>query len=86
MNRLVTAHGIGVAVAIVAWQVAIAAPDGPTDVRLVLAGLVGPVLAGTASLAAIAAGQDRRQQPTPTPVPQPRREPVTAPRRRELAR
>lgn len=82
MQRILAAHGIGTAVAITAWQVAIAAPAGPADVKLVLAGLTIPTLCAGGSLLAIAVAEGRKQQAATAPV---RRRQVAAPQRRELA-
>lgn len=61
MFRLVSSHAVGTAVFIGVWQAAIALPPGPTDVRLVLAGLTIPTLAAIGSALTIATAQYRRE-------------------------
>ncbi|MEU8185986.1 hypothetical protein [Micromonospora carbonacea] len=81
MFRLVAAHTVGASVFIGVWQAAIALPAGPTDVRLVLAGLTIPTLAATGSALTIATAQYRREYgeqaasvPAPRPAPAARKE------------
>ncbi len=69
--RLAASHTAGAAVFIGVWQTAIALPPGPTDVRLVLAGLAIPTLAGIGSGFAIATAEHRREQAAPVPAPRP---------------
>ncbi|MEU5549183.1 hypothetical protein ABZ738_05390 [Micromonospora sp. NPDC047793] len=81
MKGLLAGTTAGTTAVIAVWQTAIALPPGPTDVRLVLAGLVIPVLAAGGSLLTIAAAEGRTEQPAS--VPTQRRTP--APARRELS-
>ncbi|MEV4767820.1 hypothetical protein [Micromonospora humida] len=71
--RLALTHTAGAGLFIGLWQTAIALPPGPTDVRLVLAGLAIPTLAGIGSGFAIASAEHRREHAAPAaPVPAPR--------------
>ncbi|MFE7874602.1 hypothetical protein ACFUYE_30165 [Micromonospora humida] len=69
--RLAVTHTAGAGLFIGVWQTAIALPPGPTDVRLVLAGLAIPTLAAVGSGFAIATAEHRREQAAPMPAQRP---------------